>query len=77
MLPTAHAYPHCPTGDLQARGVRDILAVDVCPAMIAALQQRVGAASALGNEPCVRTWLGDVVELPVYQVRVHAFTRPL
>ncbi|PRW60354.1 riboflavin kinase isoform B [Chlorella sorokiniana] len=52
---------------LQARGVHDILAVDVSPGMLAALQQRVGAPSSLGNDACVRTWLGDVTELPSYQ----------
>lgn len=54
---------------MQARGVRDILAVDVSPAMLAALQQRVGPPSTLGNDACVRTWLGDVTELPSFQAR--------
>ena len=53
---------------LLAAGARDILAVDICPTMLEALQQRVGPASTLGNDPCMRTWLGDVVDLPVYQV---------
>lgn len=52
---------------LQACGVKDILAVDLSPVMLEALQQRVGPASTLGNEPCVRTWLGDVSDLPGYQ----------
>lgn len=52
---------------MQAQGVKDILAVDVCPAMVEALQQRVGPASTLGNDACVRTWLGDVADLPAYQ----------
>ena len=52
----------------QARGVHDILAVDVSPAMLEALRQRVGPASTLGNEAGVRTWLGDVAGLPAYQV---------
>lgn len=56
---------------LQALGVRDILAVDVCPEMIDALKQRMAAAGAggappLGNTPAVRTWTGDVVDLPSY-----------
>lgn len=48
--------------------MRDILAVDVSPAMLEALHQRVGPASTLGNEAGVRTWLGDVAGLPAYQV---------
>ena len=53
----------------QALGVHDVLAVDVCPEMLAALAERCGGApSALGNEPGVRTWLGDVQDLPAYQV---------
>lgn len=52
---------------LQARGVQDIVAVDVCPAMIEALHKRVGSPpSVLGNDPCVRTWTGDILELPSY-----------
>lgn len=53
---------------LQARGVRDVLAVDVSRPMLEALQRRVQTAGSLGNEPGVRTWLGDVAELPAYQV---------
>lgn len=58
---------------LQRLGVQDILAVDICPAMIQALQKRVmdgdilGKATTLGNDKCVRTWVGDVVDLPTYQ----------
>lgn len=59
---TGALIPH-----LQAHGVRDILAVDVAPAMLAELQKRFPAPSALGNDPCVRTWLGDIVDLPAYQ----------
>jgi hypothetical protein len=47
--------------------VRDILAVDVTPAMVDELRKRFGAPSTLGNEACVRPWLGDVMELPAYQ----------
>lgn len=67
-VPTA-CPTRCPPHPPQARGVQDILAVDVSPAMIAALQQRVGAPSTLGNDACVRTWLGDVTELPSFQAR--------
>jgi hypothetical protein len=56
-----------PFGRMQEQGVKDILAVDVCPTMVEALQHRFGAASTLGNDACVRTWLGDVTELPAYQ----------
>lgn len=52
----------------QARGVQDILAVDVTPEMIAELERRVGTASTLGNEPGVRTWVGDILDVPAYQV---------
>ncbi len=52
----------------QALGVQDILAVDVSPTMVEALQQRVGPESTLGNDACVRTWLGEIVELPSYLV---------
>lgn len=48
--------------------MQDILAVDVSPSMIEALQQRVGPSSSLGNDACVRTWLGDVNDVPGYQV---------
>lgn len=60
--------PHSVSLWAQAHGVRDILAVDVAPAMLAELQKRFPAPSALGNDPCVRTWLGDIVDLPAYQV---------
>eukprot|EP00887_Chlorella_sp_A99_P003181 scaffold9.g3181.t1 len=51
-----------------ALGVQDILAVDVCPEMLEELQRQVGGApSTLGNEPGVRTWVGDVLDLPAYQ----------
>ena len=52
---------------LQRRGVLDILAVDVCPAMLDALRVRLGEPSPLGNEPAVRPWLGDVAEVPPFQ----------
>jgi len=56
---------------LQHRGVRDMLAVDVCPAMLQALRSRVNGGetrtSTLGNEPAVRIWEGDVIDIPAYQ----------
>ena len=48
--------------------MRDILAVDVTPEMIAAVEEEIGKASTLGNEACVRTWVGDVADVPAYQV---------
>jgi len=52
---------------IQARGVLDIVAIDVCPAMIDAVHQRMTSpASTLGNDPCVRTWVGDIIDLPNY-----------
>ena len=52
---------------LQNRGVQEIVAVDVCPTMIEALHTRIGSPpSVLGNDPCVRTWVGDIIDLPAY-----------
>lgn len=59
---TGALIPH-----LQSRGVRDILALDVCPEMLEEVHRRFGSGSTLGNDPAVRTWLGDVAELPAYQ----------
>jgi ubiquinone/menaquinone biosynthesis C-methylase UbiE len=44
----------CLIPHLQRRGVRDILAVDVSPGMLATIRERYGASSALGNEPGAR-----------------------
>lgn len=53
----------------QARGVRDILAIDLSPAMLAELRLRYCRGSTVsGNTPAVRTWLGEVTQLPPYQV---------
>ena len=55
---------------LQEQGVQDILAVEVSPAMVAAVRQNFpSTAASEGNTPQVRTWLGDVQSLPAYQVR--------
>lgn len=54
---------------LQSRGVIDILAVDICPEMLAAVDADFGPPEehkALGNYPAVRTWCGDIVDLPSY-----------
>lgn len=54
-------------------GITDILAIDVCPAMLQALLARDNISTCnettakLGNEPCLRTWIGDIVDLPNYQ----------
>ena len=54
----------------QRCGIRDILAVDVTPAMVEAVQHNFPSQSqTAGNEPQVRTWLGDVQTIPAYQVR--------
>ena len=53
---------------LQARGVREVLAVASTPEAAAALEARFGPPSTLGNDPCVRAWCGDVAGLPPYQV---------
>lgn len=58
---------------LRAAGVNDILAVDVAPAMLARLRADHGADTpVLGNDPAVRTWLGDVESVPPYQGPVDA-----
>ena len=55
---------------MQRRRIRDILAVDVTPAMLEAVQQSFPSQNVTaGNEPQVRTWLGDVQSIPAYQVR--------
>ena len=57
-----------PLSQMQARGVRDILGVDVAVEMLDKLKESFGSAPPLGNEPAVRTWLGDFMELPTYMV---------
>jgi riboflavin kinase len=59
---TGALIPH-----LQRRGVADVLAVDAAPAMVAALAARFGPGELLGNAPCVRPWLGDVLDVPAFQ----------
>lgn len=61
---TGALIPH-----LQNCGVQDILAVDVCPAMLQTLREdlNVHDPPTLGNEPAVRTWEGDVDDIPNYQ----------
>lgn len=58
----------CGTGALipllQAQGVQDILAVDLSPAMLMGLRDRFPPPGQLGNIPGVRTWEGDVADLP-------------
>eukprot|EP00879_Flechtneria_rotunda_P030412 GHRR01033042.1.p1 GENE.GHRR01033042.1~~GHRR01033042.1.p1 ORF type:complete len:353 (+),score=100.97 GHRR01033042.1:621-1679(+) len=56
----------CLLPHLQARGVRDILAVDLSGPMLQALQARFPQPSRCGNEPGVRTWIGDFLDLPHY-----------
>lgn len=76
---------------LNGMGVRDILAVDVCPEMLAAIHTKYppnsqstednnnsndnnnikfssdnSPHSTLGNIPALRTWCGDVMDLPDY-----------
>lgn len=59
----------CLVGPLQRRGVRDILAVDLSPSMLASLEARHGQAPPLGNDLAVRTWCGDVVDLPDFALQ--------
>jgi SAM-dependent methyltransferase len=62
---TGALIPH-----LRARGVQDVLALDVCPEMLDRLRSKFGADAAggeLGNEPGVRTWVGELGGLPGYQ----------
>jgi hypothetical protein len=64
---------------LQTVGVADILAVEPSPTTIGALRARFAekplssgdaasnsSSSTLGNEACLRTWEGEVTELPAY-----------
>eukprot|EP00200_Dunaliella_tertiolecta_P007165 CAMPEP_0202375320 /NCGR_PEP_ID=MMETSP1127-20130417/6009_1 /ASSEMBLY_ACC=CAM_ASM_000462 /TAXON_ID=3047 /ORGANISM="Dunaliella tertiolecta, Strain CCMP1320" /LENGTH=442 /DNA_ID=CAMNT_0048972759 /DNA_START=83 /DNA_END=1411 /DNA_ORIENTATION=+ len=57
----------CLVPHMQARGVQDILAVDLSAAMLEVLQKKYGASqSTLGNDAGVRTWAGDILDLPNY-----------
>lgn len=62
----------CLIPHLQRRGVSDILAIDVSPGMLAELRSRFPDPGTCGNDLGVRTWLGDIVDLPVYQGPVDA-----
>lgn len=57
---------------LQAAGAQDILSVDLSPKMLAELERRFGPAPTLGNSPAVRTWHGDICELPNHMGRARA-----
>lgn len=43
-----------------------MLSVDLSPKMLAEVERRFGPAPTLGNSPAVRTWRGDICELPVH-----------
>lgn len=62
----------CLIPHLQARGVQDILAVDVSAAMVQQLQVLYPAPSSCGNDPGVRTWQGDFLQVPAYMGPVTA-----
>ncbi|KAF6257480.1 Flavokinase-domain-containing protein [Scenedesmus sp. NREL 46B-D3] len=62
----------CLIPHLQARGVQDILAVDVSAAMVQQLQQLHPAPSSCGNYAGVRTWLGDFMQVPAYMGPANA-----
>lgn len=51
---------------LRARGVADVVAADLSPAMLAALAARFPPPGPCGNDFGVRAWRGDFVDLPVY-----------
>ena len=58
----------CLIPHLQARGVADYLAVDVSAPMLARLAaDHAPSPSVLGNDPAIRTWVGDVESVPAYQ----------
>jgi SAM-dependent methyltransferase len=46
-----------------------VLAVDTSAGMIQALKDRFDEAPTLGNEAAVRTWNGDICQLPLHQGR--------
>uniref|UniRef100_A0A061RB93 riboflavin kinase n=1 Tax=Tetraselmis sp. GSL018 TaxID=582737 RepID=A0A061RB93_9CHLO len=50
---------------LKARGVRDVVAVDVSEEPLAAIRDK-NPPTVCGNDLCVRTWRGDVADLPSY-----------
>lgn len=54
---------------IHSQGVRDILAIDVAPNMLAELESTFPVASTVGNDPAVRTWLGAFEDLPLHQGR--------
>ncbi|KAK9816431.1 hypothetical protein WJX72_000132 [[Myrmecia] bisecta] len=57
----------CLIHHMQARGVQDVLAVDLSSGMLDELRQRFSSGSTCGNNAGVRTWCGDVQSLPAYQ----------
>lgn len=64
----------CLIPHLQARGVSDITAVDLSDAMLEQLTGRFPAPSVCGNDPGVRTWCGDFLQLPTYMGSAGAVT---
>eukprot|EP00197_Chlamydomonas_leiostraca_P008743 CAMPEP_0202862592 /NCGR_PEP_ID=MMETSP1391-20130828/3577_1 /ASSEMBLY_ACC=CAM_ASM_000867 /TAXON_ID=1034604 /ORGANISM="Chlamydomonas leiostraca, Strain SAG 11-49" /LENGTH=433 /DNA_ID=CAMNT_0049542141 /DNA_START=140 /DNA_END=1441 /DNA_ORIENTATION=+ len=57
----------CLIPHMQARGTKDILAVDLSAPMLEELRRRYAASLGhLGNDLGVRTWHGDIVDLPNY-----------
>lgn len=64
---TGFLVPH-----LQAAGCQDILGVDLSRSMLEILEKTYGTDSTLGNEGGVRTWTGDILDLPTHQGRATA-----
>lgn len=62
----AGAGTGCLAPHLQARGVSDITAVDLSAEMLKQLRSRFPSPGNVGNNKGVRTWHGDLVDLPVY-----------
>lgn len=56
----------CLIPHLQARGVGDITAVDLSACMLEQLSSRFPTPSVCGNDPGVRTWCGDFMQLPAF-----------
>mmetsp|Transcript_7828 Transcript_7828/g.23532 ORF Transcript_7828/g.23532 Transcript_7828/m.23532 type:complete len:455 (-) Transcript_7828:3051-4415(-) len=66
----------CLVPHFRSVGVEDVLAVDLAQPMLDELEKRYsppGEAAKLGNNIGVRTWCGDVMNLPAYQGPADAF----
>ncbi|CAG9460952.1 unnamed protein product [Pedinophyceae sp. YPF-701] len=62
----------CLIPHIREAGASDILAIDLSSSMLAALEGRFGQpGNVAGNDAVVRTWRGDVCDLPDYMGPFH------